>query len=216
MGFYFQDDYWEAVNELPIKQRNQVIVAIVNYYYTLEEPELKGAPKAVFCAVRERVKKARQEADRKRTNRGQIADINGTESGQNQDRNRTNSECSLNKEGEGEGNKEGIAKAIPKKDTQTIAEVIDYLNAKLGTRYKATSVQASKHINARINEGYTLDDFKAVIDKKCSQWKNDPNMAKFLRPETLFGTKFDGYLNEPVSEKEVKADEIFSGIGELW
>lgn len=98
MGFYFQDDYWEAVSELPVKQRNEVIVAIIEYYYTLEEPRLKGASKAVFCAVRERVKKARQEADRKRTNRGQDADTNGTECG-----------TSLNKEGEGD-----IQKDVPK------------------------------------------------------------------------------------------------------
>ena len=70
MGFFFQDDYWEAVSELPVKQRREVIVGIVEYYFTLEEPSFKGAPKAVFCAVRERVKKARQEADRQRTNRG--------------------------------------------------------------------------------------------------------------------------------------------------
>lgn len=76
-----------------------------------------------------------------------------------------------------------------------IHEVIDYLNNRLGTRYKYTSAKTVPHIKARVNEGFTVDDFKVVIDKKFSDWKGT-EWEKFLRPETLFGTKFEGYLNE--------------------
>jgi len=76
-----------------------------------------------------------------------------------------------------------------------IHEVIDYLNNKLGTRYKYTSAKTVPHIKARVNEGFTVDDFKVVIDKKISDWKGT-EWEKYLRPETLFGTKFEGYLNE--------------------
>lgn len=86
--------------------------------------------------------------------------------------------------------------AEPNHTAQTRKAIIDYLNEKLGTNYKPNATKNKKVINARLNEGYTLDDFKRVIDNKYLDWISDPKMVKYLRPETLFGTKFDGYLNE--------------------
>ena len=91
------------------------------------------------------------------------------------------------------------------KNTDLIVEIVNYLNEKVGTSYKASSGKTKAHINARINEGYTINAFKDVIDSKTKQWKNDKGMSKYLRPETLFGTKFESYFNalkiEPVVEK---------------
>ena len=75
-----------------------------------------------------------------------------------------------------------------------IAEIIDYLNGKLGTRYRASSAATQKHITARLREGYTTADFKTVIVSKTAEWFGTKH-AKYLRPETLFGSKFEGYLN---------------------
>ena len=75
-------------------------------------------------------------------------------------------------------------------------EIIDYLNEKTGKKFSARSRVNQGHMSARLKEGFTVEDFKKVIDIKCFQWKDDPKMSKFLRPETLFGTKFDRYLNE--------------------
>ena len=75
-------------------------------------------------------------------------------------------------------------------------EIIDYLNEKTGRNYKHTAKANQRVIKARMNEGYTLEDFKTVIDKKYDEWNNDTKMKKFLRPETLFSTNFDRYLNE--------------------
>ena len=75
-------------------------------------------------------------------------------------------------------------------------EIIDYLNEKTGRKYKHTAIANQRVIKARMNEGYTLEEFKTVIDKKTVEWENDVKMKKFLRPETLFGTNFDRYLNE--------------------
>ena len=75
-------------------------------------------------------------------------------------------------------------------------DVIDYLNLKTGSNYKHTTKATLKYINARYKEGFSLDDFKRVIDTKTKQWINDPKFKKFLRPETLFSTHFEGYLNE--------------------
>ena len=84
----------------------------------------------------------------------------------------------------------------PDKGENITQEVIDYLNEKLGTKYKASSSKTISLVKARVNEGFTADDFKTVIDKKISAWLGDERMEKFLRPETLFGSKFEGYLNE--------------------
>jgi len=73
--------------------------------------------------------------------------------------------------------------------------VIDYLNTKMCTSYRASSKDTQKHIRARFQEGYTLDDFVKVIDKKVREWKGT-EFEKFLRPSTLFGPKFENYLNQ--------------------
>ena len=74
-------------------------------------------------------------------------------------------------------------------------EVVEYLNQKTGKNFKHTSKVTQRHIRARLAEGFTVNDFKQVIDKKCSDWLRDQKMKEYLRPETLFGTKFESYLN---------------------
>ena len=75
-------------------------------------------------------------------------------------------------------------------------EIIDYLNEKTGRNYKHKAKINQRVIKARMNEGYTLEEFKTVIDKKSVEWNDDVKMKEYLRPETLFSTKFDRYLNE--------------------
>jgi uncharacterized phage protein (TIGR02220 family) len=85
-----------------------------------------------------------------------------------------------------------------KENIKEIEEVINHLNEKAGTKYKSNSKNTTKHIKARINDGYTLEDFKTVIDKKCSEWLNT-DMEKYLCPDTLFGSKFEKYLNQKIN-----------------
>lgn len=80
-------------------------------------------------------------------------------------------------------------------------DIINYLNNKIGTNYKYTSKKTQTLIHARTEEGFTIEDFKTVIDKKAAEWLGT-DMAQYLRPETLFGTKFEGYLNQ--KEKETR------------
>ena len=82
-----------------------------------------------------------------------------------------------------------------------IKEIIQYLNDVCGTRYRYQTTGTQEHINARLKEGYTVDDFKMVIDKKFKEW-HGTDMEKFLRPETLFAGKFESYLNQKISTKQ--------------
>ena len=78
------------------------------------------------------------------------------------------------------------------------SQIISRLNEKAGTNYRASGQATKRHINARLAEGFTVDDFFTVIDKKYSEWKGT-EMEKYLRPETLFGTKFENYLNSKIT-----------------
>ncbi len=82
-----------------------------------------------------------------------------------------------------------------------ILEILEYLNNRLGTNYRTSTIATRKHITARLKEGYTVDDFKKVIDLKINDWRNT-DMSKYLRPETLFGVKFESYLNSPVKNDD--------------
>lgn len=83
-------------------------------------------------------------------------------------------------------------------------DIVDYLNAQAGTRFRSTSEDTRKHIRARMADGYTLEDFKTVIDKKVEEWKGG-EMGKYLRPSTLFGPKFESYLNQAPPVKKTKS-----------
>ena len=102
----------------------------------------------------------------------------------------------------------GSKETLPNKENKNISVdkekeniIIAYLNEKAGTKYRASSKATSQHIHARLEEGFTVDDFKCVIDKKCAEWLGT-DFAQYLRPVTLFGTKFEAYLNAPVFQRK--------------
>ena len=88
-------------------------------------------------------------------------------------------------------------KSKPKKDPRII-EVIDYLNFKTNSNFKV-----AKGLDSRLNEGYTVEDAKKVIDIKCAEWIGT-DQEIYLRPQTLFSDKFDGYLNQKVLNNVTK------------
>lgn len=105
---------------------------------------------------------------------------------------------------------ESESEDAPQGDDLTIKAklVLDALNQKTGKAFKYTDSNL-RLIEARLKD-YTVEDCLKVIGIKCSQWKNDPQMNKYLRPETLFNaTKFGGYLNE----QEVKTSPQYTGYG---
>ena len=99
------------------------------------------------------------------------------------------------KELELEGEKNIYCPAKQDGAAEKYREIVDYLNEKAGTSYRPTTKKTQTCIRARLKEGFTVDDFKRVIDLKCAEWIGDDRFERFLRPETLFGTKFEDYLN---------------------
>ena len=95
-------------------------------------------------------------------------------------------------------------------------EIVQYLNQKTGKNFKSTSKATQRHIKARFTDGFVLDDFKQVIDKKCSDWLRDQKMKEYLRPETLFGAKFESYLNSKSTTARPKGPYIDSCGLKVW
>lgn len=81
-----------------------------------------------------------------------------------------------------------------------IKDIVDYLNAKANTSFRSTTKSTQQHIHARLEEGFIFNDFKIVINKKCAEWIGT-EFEQYLRPQTLFGTKFESYLNAPAPIK---------------
>ena len=81
------------------------------------------------------------------------------------------------------------------KENNIYSEVIKYLNEKANTNYRPSTKNTQGFISARLKEGFTVEDFKKVIDVKAKSWIGT-DFEKYLRPATLFGAKFENYLNE--------------------
>jgi len=97
-------------------------------------------------------------------------------------------------------------------DIEIYKYIVDYLNQKTGKNFKVNSNKTKSLIKARLNEGFTKEDFVKVIDIKTNEWLKT-KMEQYLRPETLFSNKFEGYLNQNSGtpnwlNKDIKAEEI--------
>ena len=96
--------------------------------------------------------------------------------------------------------------------------VIDYLNSKTGQHFRSSTKSTQQHINARLAEGFKVEDFKRVVDNMCITWTGT-EWEQYLRPSTLFGSKFENYLNRkpqgkgangvPVNSKPSDLDGVF-------
>jgi uncharacterized phage protein (TIGR02220 family) len=87
-----------------------------------------------------------------------------------------------------------VKKRVPPEPSTDTSEVISYLNQKANRKFSLNGANAS-YVKARMKEGATVEQCKAVIDKKVSDWLGDPKMEQYLRPETLFNkTKFESYI----------------------
>lgn len=89
-----------------------------------------------------------------------------------------------------------------------ISSVVDQMNAILNSKYKASTKSHAQNISARLDEGHSVDDLVLVVKDRLAAWGNDPKMAQYLRPQTIFQTgKFNGYLmaakTTPVTKQSV-------------
>lgn len=188
-GFTLYADYVDQISDLNLKQRGILFTAILEYA-SGNDPEITDPlVKMAYGFIR-----AQMEAEAE--HRREVAAARA-EAGKRGGRPPIKKKDAVKQAEKKEPKSEEKAEAIPYK------EIIDYLNKKTGSAYRASSKATQEHIRARYREGYTLEDFKTVILKKSEEWAGT-EMQQYLRPETLFGTKFEGYLNAKATEKTTR------------
>jgi uncharacterized phage protein (TIGR02220 family) len=98
-------------------------------------------------------------------------------------------------------------KKEPVENNLDVVSVIEYLNDKADKQFQPSSKTTARLVHARFREGYTMVDFKRVIDTKAKEWRDHPHWQKYLRPSTLFNaTNFENYLEE--SRRSVSPESV--------
>lgn len=208
-SFVFLGRYMKSFSKLNMEQRGVLISAMMSYQIGEDLPEMDAITDMAFSFIKDDMdynnQKYDEKCERNRENgkKGGRPKANGlSENPQKANGYFGFSEKPTETLSESESESESDKKDICR-------DVIDYLNESLGTKYTTKNKTNMSHINARLAEGHTLDDFKKVIDRKAAQWKDDPKMSSYLRPETLFCSKhFESYLNEIGDVKQSRGDPV--------
>ena len=209
-SFIVYTSYEKNFSLLNMEQRGILITAMMSYQLEKELPEMDAITEMAFSFIRDDMdRNAQNYAEKCNKNRenGQKGGRPKTEkpNGYFDDEKKPNGFSEKPKKPNGyfenpndNDNEYDNDNDNDSKDNMSddVSEIIDYLNSKLGTRYKKGKATSSM-IKARLDEGHTVEDFKTVIDKKVKAWASDPKMSQYLRPETLFRpSHFESYLNE--------------------
>ena len=208
-------DYLDAIELLGDAERGRLFTALLEYARTGEAPQLCGNERFMFPMMRAQIDRdiasMRESKDQKsragkagaaaRANKGRrqqplFSDVEQSQAPLTKDKDKDDDE-DKDKDNNEKKPQSGSAERARKSHEDEIKAIVAYLNQKAGTSYRASTKETRKHIKARLEENFTVEEFKTVIDKKVRGWLHDPEMSKFLRPQTLFGTKFESYLNEP-------------------
>lgn len=215
-GFTIYKEYYELITLLTEREQQELLLAITKFMFEDVEPTLNDKQTKIFNNLRRPLEKSK-----KRSKCGSI-----TKSNENREENETKAKENQKeiKIKSNENQKENENKThqdvnvivnvndnvdvnVKKISLEEIKGIVEYLNIKSNSHYKYSTDKTQTLIKARIKDGFTLDDFKIVIDKKCEEWLGT-DFEKFLRPETLFSNKFEGYLNQKITAKKKTLKDI--------
>lgn len=208
-GFTIYKEYYELITLLSEKEQQELLLAITKYMFEDIEPSLNEKQTKIFNNLKRPLDSSKNNSKRSRGNGAPSGNQNAKKTNQETNQNQTGKQTGKQTENKPEDNPKTNQTAYQKQTHQdvnvnvivnvdVIKEIINYLNLKTNSNYSYSSDKNQRLIKARINEGYTIEDFKIVIDKKYAEWKGT-EFEKFLRPETLFSNKFEGYLNQKQS-----------------
>ncbi len=202
-SFSIYDTYYRLVKLLPEEQRGSLMNKILEYVFEDKEPsDLTEEQESIWINLKRPIDISKKQAlnVQKRWSENTKKDTKlDTKTNTKRDTQSKMSMSNVNVDLENKGVTGGKETFKVASDgsllSETTKRVIDKLNDLAGTKFRSSSSSTKAKIQARLNEGYTLDDFIVVIENKVADWKGT-DMAKYLRPETLFGNKFEGYLNQ--------------------
>lgn len=205
-----QLEYWPCYNsyikkteKLSDQEVGRLFRALMHYSATGERQELEGRESIAFDFIADDIDRAQKRYDDScRKNAENIKKRWGKKDTTEYERIRPHTKDTNTKTKAKTKTKPKTKKIDNALLAQATAQIIGHLNEQTGANYRSESKATQTKIHARMAEGYTVEDFVAVIDKKCAEWLHDPKMQAYLRPETLFGTKFESYLNAPERGKQ--------------
>lgn len=215
-GFTIYKEYYELITLLTEKEQQEILLAITKYMFEDIEPVLNDKQTKIFNNLRrplEKSKKRSKSGSINKSNENQTDNKLETKQNQNEIKMKSNENQTENKkETHQDVNvivnvNDNVDVNVNKITLNEIKGIIDYLNIKTNSHYKYSTDKTQSLIKSRIKDGFTLNDFKIVIDKKSEEWLGT-DFEKFLRPETLFSNKFEGYLNQKTTAKKKSLKDI--------
>lgn len=220
-GFIVYGDIKASVDELSDEQAGRLFRGMIEYFVDGTEPEFSDVLKFVFIPIRQQMDRDSDKyvsvCDRNRKNARKRWDAVGC------DRMRADAVAygrmrsdavDANTNTNTNTNKDTNTNTESHEQGDEISSLLLYLNEETGSNYSETE-QIRELIGSKLEEGYTAEDIRTVIHNKNLEWNCSGKMRTYLRPSTLFGDKFEEYLNGPVSgevstgmEKESKAERL--------
>ena len=224
-SFVVYTDIKEIIDDLDDKQVADLFRAMLDYQVTGKVPKLTGSLKYIFIPIRQQMDRDREKWDKTRASRSESGRKGGLKSAESRAKQNEANQANASFGSSGEANEANQAVTVT--GTVTVNgdvtgnvsdslpdagllsyDLIQYLNEKTGSDYKADKANAVR-VQSLLDSGYTPLQLRTVIDKKVSEWMTDEKMRPYLRPSTLFGDKFGEYLAAPISvtaEKQQKAN----------
>lgn len=194
-GFFVQEDYWLAVRGQSNKVQGEVLGALARLFFEGEDSadSLKGTSQSLYYALRERVLIARTKSNAR----------GGDQKGNQKVDQKVDQNPILLAKSESESEISTYSSPIsapqPTKGAPTpralfIGEALDVFTEVTGRACLIPSAEVSFDLTKIFDAGYSIDDVRMVCEQKQAEWGADPKRQKWLRPHTLFGEKFEGYL----------------------
>ena len=215
----FYRSFYEALRDFDGETKAVLYDAIFEFGLNRTEPVLTGIAKTVFTLIRPQL-----EANLRKFDNGTKGgrppldepNDNQTETKEEPNTNQTQTKSEANVNANANANENVNAKrskVSPEKDDH-VKWVIDILNKEAGTAFRSDGKATRRLIECRIKEGFVGADFKAVIRHKVKQWGADPAMSEYLMPSTLFGTKFEAYVNaaKTATVEQITQRPIYTGL----
>lgn len=214
-SFVVYTDIKEIIDDLDDKQVADLFRAMLDYQVTGKVPKLTGSLKYIFIPIRQQMDRDREKWDKTRASRSESGRKGGLKSAESRAKQNEANQANASFGSSGEANEANQAVTVTGTVTVTgdvtgtvsdslpdagllSFDLIQYLNEKTGSDYKADKANADR-VRTLLGQGYTPIQLRSVIDKKCAEWMTDPKMRPYLRPSTLWGAKFSEYVSAPIS-----------------
>lgn len=208
-GFIVYGNNEEILDRLTDEEAGKLLKAMTKYFNHGSEPKFSGALEFVWIPIRQQMDaNAEKYQDKCEKNRKKIQDYWDKVKGNSADTTeysgiqRNTMATNIDIDIDMDIDKGVEIESVPDAGLLSF-DLIQYLNDKTGSSYKADKTNAVR-VQSLLDAGYTPLDLRTVIDKKCTEWMNDEKMRPYLRPSTLFGDKFGEYLSAPISIAQEK------------